>query len=190
MPLTTTSPSAEPVTLDEAKEHLKVIGSHEDALITRYIIAARAWVENFTGRALIERTLTLTLDGFGVREIELPMPPLSSVTSIAYVDNNGDSQTWSSALYTVVAPSGDSPDFGFVRPVYNEVYPTTRDDVETVTITYVAGYGTAVSDIPQGLKHGLLERLDDLYRNRDAGDDVFERLLSPYVVRHEDLRYR
>ena len=55
MSLTLVSPpAAEPVTLAEAKSHLKLDTSDEDTLIASLITAARARAEWHTGRALVE----------------------------------------------------------------------------------------------------------------------------------------
>lgn len=141
-----TAPALEPVSLADAKLHLRVDVADDDALIDQLIRAAREHAETFTHRALITSTWDLKLDAFpcdGV--IWLPKPPLVSVTSITYVDTAGVSQTWSSALYTVDAPSGPMARHGRVVPVYAEVFPSTRSVVNAVTVRYVAGYGATAA---------------------------------------------
>lgn len=61
-----TPPAIEPVTLDEAKAHLRVDINAEDSLITRLISDAREWVERFLRRSLITQTWALYLDAFPV----------------------------------------------------------------------------------------------------------------------------
>ena len=59
-----TPPAVEPVTLADAKAHLKVDTTDDDALITALITAARARAEWHTGRALITQSWTLWLDAW------------------------------------------------------------------------------------------------------------------------------
>jgi hypothetical protein len=59
-----TAPNAEPVTLQEAKDSLRVEGTDEDARITRHIINARRQAEAYTERQLVTATWELVLDAF------------------------------------------------------------------------------------------------------------------------------
>jgi len=81
-----TSPTSEPLTLEEAKLHLKVETDADDSLITSLITAARETAEIFTGRALASQVLEYILDGFPSESetICLPRPPLEEVESIKY----------------------------------------------------------------------------------------------------------
>lgn len=164
-----TAPAAEPVSLEAVKAHLRIDSDAEDALLTGLIAAARQHVEGETRRALIERTYDLVLDGFPRHgaPIEIPRPPLRSVTSVQYVDLSGTTQTWSSDEYTVDAPSGDDADFGRIVPDYLQRYPDTQRVPGAVTVRFVAGYGATEDSIPAGLRQGLLMALGHLYANRD-----------------------
>ena len=100
------APSVEPLTTAEAKAHLRVDGTAEDAYIDECVTDARGTIEELTGRALITQTWDLWLDGwpaFGV--ITLPRPPLQSVTSVVYYDTDDTEATLSSANYLVDADS-------------------------------------------------------------------------------------
>lgn len=145
-----TLPCAEPVSLDEMKLHLRIDGTDEDTLITSLIQAARSYCEDYQARAYISQTLTLKLNDFPVTDsIRLPRPPLVSVDSITYVDNNGATQTVSSSVYTVDTVSEP----GYVYLSYNQNWPyDVRLIPNAVTITYKAGYATpftfnATSDV-------------------------------------------
>lgn len=126
--------------------------SAHDQHLTDLIMGAVRDVERYTRRALITQTWKLTLPGFCRRRIELPRPPLQSVTSIAYVDEAGASQTVSSFQVSSAA----SP--GYIEPAYNDVWPATRPStVDAVTITYVAGFGDDESDVPDEYQRLLAE---------------------------------
>ena len=91
-----TAPSILPVTVAEAKLHLRVDHSEEDDLIERAISSATGFVDGpdgFLGRALIDQTWELTLDEFPVNEIRIPLPPLIEVVSVVYDDADGNPQT-------------------------------------------------------------------------------------------------
>src|ERR1700743_40270 len=84
MPLQLTPPpTIEPITLDEAKAHLKVDTTDDDALIGAIISAARSKAEWNTGRAFITQGGPYAVDGWPADNVfELPFPPLQSVTSV------------------------------------------------------------------------------------------------------------
>lgn len=161
-----TAPSGEPVTLTEAKAWLRVDedDTAEDVLILGLVQAARSYVENFTRRSLLTQTWQLSLDAFpcNSREIVLPRPPLASVTSIAYIDADGASQTFASAGYHVDTRSEPG------RVVLDEDYdwPDTDCRPNAVTVTYVAGYGSS-SAVPRGLKTGIGWLVAHWFRNRE-----------------------
>jgi uncharacterized phiE125 gp8 family phage protein len=155
MPLTltykTTGPATEPVTTAEAKSHAQVTASGDDTLIDDYVKAARLWVEAFTKRQLITAVWELRLDGFPSREIIVPRPPLAVVNSIAYTDENGDAQTWSSSLYQTDLKSEP----GRIKPVEGESFPNTQASTyNTVTVDFDAGYGAA-STVPERFKMAI-----------------------------------
>lgn len=178
----TTPPAVEPITLTEAKTHLRVSGTDDDDRITALIAAAREEAETITGRAFITQTWRLTLDRFPLAgPIVLPRPPLQSITSLAYVDSDGASQTWDAANYRVSA--NNEP--GRIEPAYNEVWPTTRLVSEAATVTYAAGYGDAASDVPGGIKNAILllvERYYDACCDAEKMRRTIESLLSKYKV--------
>ena len=164
----TTSPATEPITLAEAKKHVEValaVTDHDTHLSDMLIPAARERAETYTGRAWITQTWTLTLDRFPAWTIPLPRPPLVSVTSITYVDGDGDTQTLSSSLYRVSTNTGGGAP-GRITPAYGEVWPTIRNLTDAVTIVYVAGYGAA-SSVPRAAKQAILLTVGNWFANRE-----------------------
>lgn len=157
----TTAPAIEPVTLSEAKLHLRVDHTADDSLITALIVAAREQAEAFTSRAFIEQTITLKFDAFP-EYFRLPRPPLVSVTSIAYLDSAGASQTISNTLYRVDAQSEP----GRVTVAYGQSWPATHDVTGAVTVVYKAGYSATSASVPASIKHAILMMVESLYENR------------------------
>lgn len=164
-----TVPSVEPVTLTEAKAHLRVDHTADDTLISAYIAAARTDCEEWTARAFVTQTWELVLDEFPVDEIMLPRPPLQSVTSIKYDDGNGIEQTLAVDQYTVDNVSQP----GWVVPVLSGWPSSTFEGINSVRIRYVAGYLNADSpadltaNIPQSIKSAILLQVGRLYENRE-----------------------
>lgn len=149
----TTAPTVEPVTVAEAKRNADEDDSHRDSDFAMWISEGRKQVEHDTRRSLINQTWTLKLDCFPSEDyIELLRPPLSSVTSIQYVDTDGNTQTFSSSSYVV--DSARTP--GIVYLAYNESWPSTRTQKNAVTVTYVAGYGATADSVPDWAKSAIL----------------------------------
>lgn len=158
-----TAPAVEPLTTAEAKSHLRVDASTEDALIDAYVAAARAFYEEATWRALITQTWAMRLEQWPYEEsILLPKPPLQSVTSITYVDSDGDSHTMASADYTVYAQ-----DPGRIWLGYSKSWPSvTLRPGPSITITFVAGYGLAAA-VPVIDKQAIRLMVGHFYENRE-----------------------
>ena len=165
----TVAPSVEPVTLAEAKLHLRVDGTDEDSLITALIVAARQAAEHETGRSLVTQTLRLTLDAFPADGgIELLRGPVQSITQVQYIDAAGATQTFTSSLY--VLDNASEYAAHYLRLAFNAVWPATRDQANAVWVDYAAGYGNAAA-VPQAIKQWVLLAIGDMYANRERSAD-------------------
>lgn len=206
----TTEPSAEPVTLSEAKAHLRVSLSDDDTLIANLISVARMACEDYTRRALITQGWTLWLDEFpqenlgwwdGVREgapltvkrfIHLPRPPLQAVVSVAAYDDSDNGSVFSADYYFVDSKSEP----GRLALRNNASWPKAVRSHHGIGIVFTAGYGNAAV-VPQALKQGMLAHLAQMYEDR--GDrlnilaqaaqvkllpDVARALYQPYRIQH------
>lgn len=171
-----TPPTEEPITLDEAKQHCRVSDDSDDSYITALITAAREYVETQTRRAIITQTLELRLPGWMGGRIELPRPPLVSVSSVVYTLDGGTTATLNASLYTVMKTEP-----GAIVPTYNTTWPTTRAQVESVFVTYVAGYGGPAA-VPQTIKHAMLLLIGHWYENREASTVGVEARALPMAV--------
>lgn len=160
-----TAPAVEPITLAEAQVHLRVDSSDEDDDIEARIIAARIQCENISHRAFVTQTLEVTLDQWPCGDvIQLPRPPLASITSITYIDSDGNSTVMSSSLY--FADTASEP--GRLALKYGQSWPTvTLRPYAGIAIRYVAGYGLAAS-VPENYKQAVKLMLGHLYENRES----------------------
>lgn len=163
-----TGPAAEPVTLDEAKAHLRVDGDDEDDYITSLIVAARQAAEAYTRRALITQTWRHTGDRFS-GTVTLPHQPVQSVASVEI-----DGEALSSDAYEADTPTG--------RVKALAAY--AAEDIGGVAITYEAGYGDTASDVPQAIRQAILLMVGHLHENRESQEmpGMAKALLAPYRV--------
>lgn len=156
-----TPPTAEPVSLAEAKAHCRVSVADDAGLIAGYLMAARIHAEVYTGRALSTQTLQFTIDGdWPCDRIDLPRPPLQSVTAITYSDTAGATQTLAADQYRVDTTAHQ----GFVERAYGVIWPAVRDQARTIVVTYVAGY----AQIPEPIRQAILLLVGHFYENREA----------------------
>lgn len=153
-----TAPTIEPITLVEAKAQCRIETPDDDGLIDALIKAAREYVESATHRALLRQTWDWKLDAFpsgSDTRLVLPLPPVSSVTSVTYVDTAGATQTWDSSDYRTSLPAGPQAGPGTIEPAYGEVYPSTRDLSDAVVVRVVCGYGTTADTVPSSLRSAI-----------------------------------
>lgn len=161
-----TPPAAEPLTVAEAKAHLRVDHSTEDTLIGAYITAARQLAEAILGRQLITATRRIYLDEFPWDDacpILLPYPKIQAVSEVSYVDSAGDTQVWASSKYQVDAVAEP----GRLVPAHGQQWPVTREQLNAVTITYTCGYGDDSTDIPENIRSAIRIITAELYKERE-----------------------
>lgn len=159
-------PAVEPLSLAEAKKQVEVadaIADH-DAHLASLVRAARETSETYCKRAWHTQTWRLALDRFPDWTILVPRPPLISVSSITYIDDDGVQQTLAAGLYRVAVKGRP----GRITPAYNEVWPVTRAVSEAVVITYVAGYGANPGDEPSRVKQAVALTVGNWFANREG----------------------
>lgn len=179
-----TPPSAEPLTVAEAKQHMNVTHTADDGYIATLIVAARMHLDGDKGvlrRALSPQTWELVLDRFP-DDILVPLPPLRTVDIVSYTGEDGVQQTLAPDQYTV--DNVNEP--GWVIAGKNG-WPKTGDYVNAINVTFTAGYDV----VPAPIKAAMLFMIGHLYENREdvvIGLPVAklpngsEMLLAPYKV--------
>ena len=181
-----TAPADEPVTLIEAKDHLKEETTANDAIISDAIVDARQWAEEYTGRQFVTATWEWFLDGF-CPSFRVPLPPLQSVTSIKYLDTAGAEQTLDAATYRVDAVSEP----GRIALDYGKSWPSTYSVINAVTVRFAAGYG-APAAVPGPIKRAMLILIGEFFEQRKESVPVqlssipfgVRAMLAPYKVWH------
>jgi uncharacterized phiE125 gp8 family phage protein len=156
----TTPPVSEPVTLAEAKAHLRLETTADDATVVADILAARQHVEQVCWRGLVTQTWEAVLDAFPGDVIELPQGHLVSIASVKYIDTAGAEQTLATTEYE--ADTSSVP--GNLRLAYDKSWPDTRTQWNAVVVRYVVGW--PVADVPQPIKSAILLLVSQLYEHR------------------------
>jgi uncharacterized phiE125 gp8 family phage protein len=188
-----TAPEEEPLTLADAKAHLRVESTDDDTLISSLIMSAREAVEGHTQRSLMLQTWELALPAFPTAcradaslylfAIQIPKSPLSSITSVKYVDEAGVLQTMDEDDYQL----DDHSEPPQLVPAYGTVWPSTRAQPNAVLIRYVAGYPEA-ENVPAQIKSWMKLRIGTLYENRESivNGTISQDLASGFVDRMLD----
>lgn len=154
-----TPPATEPITLDETKEFLNMLGiTDDDALITTFMESARGYAEKYTNRQLVTATYELYSSEF-IQDLTMPKNPIQSISSIEYMDETGSYVPLSTDDYYLYG-SDD------IFKIYFDTLPSHKKHKEAVKITFIAGYGDA-TDVPTTIKTFLKILVSNMYENRD-----------------------
>jgi uncharacterized phiE125 gp8 family phage protein len=161
-----TAPTVEPLTLADAKGHLRLDSDADDALVATLITAARQMCEQQTWRALVTQTWDLLLEDWPIVDyIAVPRPPLLTVTSVTYRDEDGNTTTLSASAYRV--ETAYEPGRIVLKP--DVTWPSvTLDTGLPITVRYTCGYGATAGSVPEPLRQGMRLVLGHLYENREA----------------------
>ena len=171
------------MTLDEVKTFLKLTSNDHDAMLDLFIRMAREWAEKTTGRAMLSQTIKEYWDewptGIFGETWELGIAPVTSVTSIQYLDSAGATQTWATTNYTADVKSRPAR----IVPTDAVEYPELDDAPNAVIVTYVAGV-SSVSSVPATARAAMMQKIAFLYENLE---DIKINGVGPgYMVRSAD----
>ena len=155
-----TAPSVEIVTLDEAKAHLRVDGTDEDALIGALIVAAREQAEHRTGRAFGAQVREMIIDAFPSAEIRLDGTPVTNIISVSYADTAGATQVLDASAYVLDQHAIPS----WLLPSYGTAWPATYDTANAVVLRYDCGQTAGVDSV----RAWMLLALGTWYKQREA----------------------
>lgn len=187
-----TPPSAEPVTLAEAKEHLRLEETRDDVYVQAIITAARQHIEKVCWRALVSQRLELAQSSFRGSDlleqlpdyvaaqpqpystvgnrftpyIELPGGHLASTpnVTVTYLDELGATQTLSPAAYLT---ESDDTRLGrlWLNSAGGYAWPSTLRRFDAVRVQYTVGWATP-SEVPGPLRQAVLLLVSQMYEYR------------------------
>ncbi len=149
-------PVAEPLSLSDAKLHLRVDITDDDALISALITGVRMYAETITRRALIAQQWRYVLDSFpgptliGIpwgkaftlpgHAIYLEKSQVQQVTAINYTDMGGNAQVMPAADYTVDYTSEPCR----ITPVFGQIWPIPLPQIGACEVDFVSGYAAPI----------------------------------------------
>ena len=172
----TVAPTTTPVTLDELKDKLRISGNEFDTELQVHLDGATDYCQEYQWAQFCTATFVERFDSFPC-EFRPQRNPLRSVTSLAYVDSGGTTQTiventdYTVDIYSIPAR---------VVPAYSKSWPASRGHINDVTLTYVAGYG-GVDDVPDEVRLAILLKAARTYEHCEDGgamDGVIHNLLD------------
>jgi len=161
------TPPEPAITVDEAKQNMRVTEDAEDSLILGLIKAAGARAEKECGRAFGAQTWEVVLDAFPSGDITVPVGPLVSVTSISYEPETGATVIMDPTGYEIAA----AHDEGLIVPLID--WPAVYGTRNAVVIRYVAGLGW-----PDDIKQAVHLLVGHWYNRRETAGERMEEM--PY----------
>jgi len=148
------------VTLEEARQQLRLDAHDEDLLLGAKLDAAQAELELLTGLRLNHQVLELQLEGWP-QEITIPVRPVT-VAEIRYTAANGAMATLPEADYVARKRNG----FTRIRPASGKLWPALADD-GLIRITLSAGFADTDPDL-QIARAAILVKVASMFDNREG----------------------
>jgi uncharacterized phiE125 gp8 family phage protein len=171
-PTVTTPPTSEPVTLAQAKAHLRVFHEDDNDYIGGLISTARDHAEKYCGATWAAADVSANCDDWCDLAF-LPFAPVSAVTAISYVDTDGVAAVVDVSVYEFRADARSV----VLKP--GQRWPTKQAG-SRIAVSAEAG----AEDAPPAVKHAILLRVEDFYEHRGSEEDskwsAFDSLLSNY----------
>jgi uncharacterized phiE125 gp8 family phage protein len=189
MPLILTSgPAAEPVTLAEAKAHLRVDGAAEDTLISSLIVTSRLHVEAAMGLALIIQSWSWFLDAWPAGPaLDLPLRPIQSIAAVRTYDETGTPTPLDPATYLL---DGNGAPPRLIRQGAL-LWPRPARIANGIEVAFTAGYGETAADVPAPIRQAILILVAHWYEHRSPLEPgspaepmpgMVSELLAPYRI--------
>tara|TARA_R100001480_G_scaffold30105_1_gene41029 strand:+ start:447 stop:1109 length:663 start_codon:yes stop_codon:yes gene_type:complete len=202
--IVSTEPTAEPLSLQEVKEYLRLEDASDERIVQPMITAARLFAEEHLSRSLMQQTLTLFLDTVvdqneplheGMRTapdinyfknyIALPKSPVISVTSVKTFDDSDNATTMAASKYFV--DTAREPARIVLRT--GETFPTALRVANAIEVIYVAGYATAYT-IPEPIRMGMFQHIAHMYEHRGDMGEYLQAREIPAMIKMLYAPYR
>jgi len=161
----TVEAAAYPVTVDEIKSDLRIQHTSDDTRITGLIAAATDFMDvpsGVIGKALIHQTWALSVETYGAdNTIDIPVTPVSSITSIQYFDNENVSRTLTVSDFYLYG----NQDRAWIKAKPGVVIPAVFDRLDAITVTFVAGFSDNSAGVPNSIRQAMSLLISHWYEN-------------------------
>lgn len=151
----TVPPANQPISLQEAKDFMRILESDDDATIEAMIKSATSYAENFTNRQFETATFELFAEHW-TQDITLPKNPIKDLQKIEYMDNNGVYQILDSANYYLYGEYD-------IFKVHFDKTESHKCHKNAIKYTFESGY----DNVPEEIKSFILVMVSTLYENRE-----------------------
>jgi uncharacterized phiE125 gp8 family phage protein len=177
--LLTSGPTVEPVSLAEARAHLRIDTTDEDAYIASLVTTSRMHIETALDIALLHQQWSLFLDTWpAARPLLLPLRPVVSVDAVRTFSPAGEPTTYEPGGFELDAVS--SPSRLYRRPQTRFTGPFRT--ANAIEIAFTAGFGPAPADVPAPLRQALLLLIAHWYEHREIVSDTSATTRVPDTV--------
>jgi uncharacterized phiE125 gp8 family phage protein len=167
-PILLSGPAIEPLSLQEAKNWLRIDTNLEDTLVQALVTSARVVIEAHAGVQMITQSWRIVMDRWPQAwPMPLPLRPLISVEAVRIIDDIGAAESLPSTEY-ILDLAGMHPRLHFsIQP------PPPGRPLAGIEIDVISGFGPAAMDVPEPLRQAVRVLLARWYENRgDAADDA------------------
>jgi uncharacterized phiE125 gp8 family phage protein len=181
----TAPPAAEPLTVAEAKAHLRIGHAEEDAMVASLITTSRLHVEAALGLALIDQDWSYTLDSWPDGHVLLlPLRPVRAVTGVRVTTSDGSIDTLPADRYLL--------DGAALPPRLHAMggaWPRPGRRALGIEVAFTAGFGATAASVPPPVRQALLMLVAHWYEHREPVlaegaparvPDTVSALLLPY----------
>lgn len=164
-----TAPATPLITLDDAKDHLRISHDDDDAFIEAAIAVAMDALDGWQGRlrrALINqswRVAVLEADRHG--RLFAPLAPCSAFTSIQYYPP--DSETLTTATSSEFRLINGGLNWAYIEPKDGFSWPSTDDRPDALQAVFTCGYGETAASVPASITHAAKLIIGHFYENRE-----------------------
>lgn len=171
MPIATlTGPDVYPATLEEARDHLRVDGSDDDAAIGRALAAATAACERHCQARFVRQTLRWTTEASTC--LELPLRPVQSVDIVGIITPSGEVALSPSDIDLI----GVAGRITAIRPAAGKSWPAPAAIPYPVAVTFTVGWLAA--EVPGDVKAAVLMATARFYEDRQGGGGLTDTIRS------------
>ena len=150
-------------TTDQMKTFLKVDTTADDTLIDNLVQAATESCQVYTNRYFIDTVVIQYSDKWEALS-SLYKSPVDSVTHVKYYDSDDTLQTWASSNYIV----DSSYEPARITLAVDKSFPSLSDRANAIEVKYTVGYGTASTDVPEGIRTAIALTCGNWYANRQS----------------------